>query len=262
MVTVDLAERELAEELVARRGEPDTPFGLYAVWSEDPAADLGRAVERDVFFEAFGNTPDLLAQEYDVYEPASLFLIAVDHNRLLPAGVLRLITATPIGLKTLHDIERVWGESLDDVLERSGVTFHPERVWDGATMAVRREYRASATDGIISASFLQSVPQLGHVFPIDYVLATVDVVVLKLIQDMCARPMHAFKGVEPIRYLDSPLSVPAYFDIAEYTERVRPDPSLYEMWIEGKGFEAAISTPDWAELARVTRPQVPQAADH
>src|SRR5579875_1985596 len=82
------------------------PFGVYVLRSEDPAAELGRSLERAVFLEAFGNTPELLEVEYSPYESASLFLVVVDHRRRLPAGVMRVICpGGPAGLKSLNDLE-------------------------------------------------------------------------------------------------------------------------------------------------------------
>ena len=33
---------------------------MYVLEADDPAAQLARIVERDVFYETFGNTPELL----------------------------------------------------------------------------------------------------------------------------------------------------------------------------------------------------------
>jgi hypothetical protein len=244
---MDLVEAEIVAELAGQAGDPPQPFGLYAIGSDHPGAALGRQVEHEVFYEYFGNTPDLLADEYDPYEHASMYLLAVDHARLVTAGVMRLIMPTPYGLKTLHDMETVWGEDVDAVLERTGITFDRDRVWDVSTIAVRPEYRGSSTDGLISASCLQGVMQIAHVCDVQYFVTTLDMVVLKLFQDLCSRPMALFRGVEPMRYLDSPASVPLYLDVAAYIARVGvEDRPMYEMFVEGKGFEAAMSTPDWS----------------
>src|SRR5438128_969954 len=109
---------ELSYSLIDRHRPADptvplTPFGLYLVPSHQPEAELARSIERDVFFEYFGNTPELLAEEYGRYEQASLFLTVMDHVRVRPAGMIRVIQPSPAGLKTLHDLERVWEQPLD-----------------------------------------------------------------------------------------------------------------------------------------------------
>jgi hypothetical protein len=82
---------------------PRPPFGTYVVASTDPAAALGRQLEQEVFGDVFDNSPELLAAEYDAYEASSVFIIVVDHRRMVPAGVMRLVLPAPIGLKSLED---------------------------------------------------------------------------------------------------------------------------------------------------------------
>ena len=112
---MDLALRELAESVIESSGA-EQPFSLHLIASTDAAAELGRSVEREVFGEVFGNSPELLAAEYAQYEPASVFLVVLDNRRLLPAGVMRLIVSGAQGLKSLDDIERVWGQPIDAVV--------------------------------------------------------------------------------------------------------------------------------------------------
>ena len=54
--------RRLARDVAAPGNT--SPLGVYMFRSTDPGAELARHVERVVFMETFGNTPDLLAQEY------------------------------------------------------------------------------------------------------------------------------------------------------------------------------------------------------
>ena len=63
---------ELATSLIEREGRGETPFGFYIIRSNDPAAELGRAVEREVFLEFFGNTPDMLHDQITVDDPVVL----------------------------------------------------------------------------------------------------------------------------------------------------------------------------------------------
>ena len=89
------------------------PLGVYLFRSADPASELARHVERVVFMETFGNTPELLAKEYAPYEESSIFLCVVDHRRGLPAGTMRILLPSPAGFKTLDDAAPVWGEPVD-----------------------------------------------------------------------------------------------------------------------------------------------------
>jgi hypothetical protein len=95
---------ELADDLLTTTGRDGTPFGVYVLESGDPSSALARQVERDVFLEFFGNTVDMLDAEYRAYDAASTFLCVIDHERRVTAGMIRLISPSPAGFKTLHDL--------------------------------------------------------------------------------------------------------------------------------------------------------------
>jgi hypothetical protein len=235
---------ELATALIEREGRGDTPFGFYIIRSEEPFAELGRAVEREVFYEFFGNTPDLLHAEYDPYESSSLFLVVVDHLRRLPTGVLRVLLPSPVGFKSFHDLESHWGESIDVVAARTGVEFDFDSVWDVATLAVSREYRGEATQGLVTLGLYQGMDMLTNLVDLKHGVAILDLIVYDNVQKAFHRPFAPFKGVEPKRYLDSPSSLPIWCDIQEYRSRLAMiDVELYEVLYAGKGFEAMISSP-------------------
>ena len=154
--------RELGGRVVAAAGHPSEPFGMYAFTADAPESELARHVEREVFYEFFNNTPELLEAEYGPYEASTLFLCMIDHRRRLPAGVIRLVLPSPAGLKSLGDVEPVWGHRIDDVLEVMSLGLDAENAWDVATLAVDSEYRGRATDGLVSLGLYQGVAQLAH----------------------------------------------------------------------------------------------------
>ena len=151
---------ELAD--LAIDGGATEPMGLHLFATDDRRAELARHVERVVFGESFGNTPDLLAAEYGPYEAHSIFLCVLDYRRRLPAGMVRLILPDldGSGLKTFDDIEPIWGVSVDELLRRSSLRMPLDRTWDFATLAVDPAYRAPAAAGLVSTALLQSVSQL------------------------------------------------------------------------------------------------------
>src|ERR687897_560035 len=126
---------ELAEELIAARA-PVQPFGVYVCRSDEPGAELGRFVERGVFLEAFGNTPTQLAEEYDRYEPGSVFITVVDHARRVPCGMMRVLVPSGAGFKSLDDVVARWGIPLAELLENVDDDWDLDGVWDLATLAV------------------------------------------------------------------------------------------------------------------------------
>lgn len=250
-VHLDLVREELAE-LVEGVIDPRSaqPFGVYVLPAREPAAELGRHVEREVFFEFFGNSPLLLAEEYGRYESASLFLCVIDHRRRLPAGTIRVILPSDAGFKSLDDIERVWGERLPDVLDRTGLTLDPQRVWDVATLAVTADYRGGATQGLVSLALYQALGVGALRCGIRWLVTVLDVVVLELIQSQTQSAFSFFHGVEPMRYLDSPSSVPVWCDLETWSRRVEvADHTVYELLCEGRGLEAAVAPPDWDAVA-------------
>jgi hypothetical protein len=233
--------RELGGRIVAAAGQPLQPFGVYAFAAHEPESELARHVEREVFYEFFQNTPELLAAEYGPYEDSTLFLCVLDHRRRLPAGVIRLVLPSPAGLKSLDDVDAVWGHRLDEVLERTGMSFETDRVWDVATLAVDAEYRGRATDGLVSLALYQAVAQLALRCNARWVVTILDLVVLSLVQEATSHAFERFSGVEPLRYLDSPASLPVYCDLDAYFPRLETaDPSMHEILYDGRGLEPAV----------------------
>jgi hypothetical protein len=237
---------ELAADLIDREARGDTPYGLYIMRADDEASELARAVEREVFLEFFGNTAELLAEEYDPFERASLFLCVVDHLRKKPAAALRLLLPSPAGHKSLLDLERAWGQPPDDVIARSGLalTFDQAELWDVATLAVSADYRGASSAGLVSLGLYQGLTMLAGAVDLAHAIAIFDLIVLDLVQSNFHRPWTPFTGVEPQRYLDSPSSLPVYCDVREYRARLALiDADMYELLFAGAGLEAVISSP-------------------
>lgn len=260
-VTLDLPLeelREIAADVVAAAGNPTEPFGLYGFAGASRESALPRTVERNVFAEQFGNSSELLAAEYGEYEPSTFFFCVVDHRRSLPVGSVRLLLPSPAGFKTLADIERAWGLPLDETLQRSALELDRNRVWDVATIAVDREYRGKVTQSLVSGSLYQAICRGAFLAEVGWVIAVLDLIVLDLIQTISHDAYRRFAGCEPMRYLDSPASLPVYCDADAYLPRLAEiDPATYELLIDGRGMEEAVRPPDWdalkASLASVTQ---------
>jgi hypothetical protein len=239
--------RERTARFLQSAGAATEPFGLYVFAADAPESELARHVEREVFDEFFGNTPELLAAEYGAYEAATLFLCVLDHRRHLPAGMMRVVLPSPAGFKSLDDIESAWGHRTHDVLAHTNLALDYERVWDIATLAADAEYRGRATNGLVSLALYQGVVQAALRCNAQWFVTILDLVVLDLIQQTTSRPFQSFTGIEPLSYLDSPASLPVYCDLEEYLPRLHSaDPSMYQILAEGRGLEAAVRPPDWA----------------
>lgn len=252
-------ERDSVVRFLAERTIPPgtaEPFGLYVFGADDPAAELARHVERTVFFEAFGDTPELLAREYDPYEPTSVLFCVIDHLRKLPVGGGRIIAPAPggPGFKSLNDLPAVWGEAAEDLARESGLDMPFERTCDIATVAVMPEYRHAASSGLVALSLyhggLQTAPPCG----IDWMVAVLDMSVFEMARSRFHAPFVPFAGVEARAYLGSPASIPTWLRISEWEARLsEEDPSLYELVVEGKGLDAAVKLPDWERATALLR---------
>jgi hypothetical protein len=226
---------------------PDTHFGVYALTAADPLSELARHVERVVFDEFFGNSPELLAEQYGPYEASTQFFVVLDHRRRLPAGAIRLLRPSANGFKSLLDIETVWGHPLDDTLARTGLALEHGRVWDIATLAVAPDYRGKATNHLISLALCQAVCMAAQVVDVRWLVTILDMIVLDMLQQRLGGPFRRFAGLEPLRYLDSPASLPVYCDLAAHRSHLSAtDPAMHALLYAGRGLETTVATPEWA----------------
>lgn len=234
----------------------DTPFGLYLAGPTDPLSDEARELERVVFFETFGNTASLLEKEYGPFDDCSVFVVVVDHGRSCVAGMIRLILDKHGRLKSIGDIEgEPWNDSLADVLERSGLDdFDPSETLDGATLAVDPAYRKAKAGDLVSFALYRGMCSLSRAADMRWFVTIFDVKVLDAIQRSMRKPFSYFDGIEPLRYLDSPASVPVYLDLVAYSERERAiDPEWEALMFSGKGMEETVSPADYERAAEVVR---------
>ena len=235
----DVELRRLAQRVSAPR--TSAPLGVYLFRSSDPASALARHVERTVFLETFGNTPELLDKEYAPYEEASVFLCVVDHLRHMPAGTMRVLLPSELGFKTLDDTLPVWGESIEAMAARTGVDIDLARTWDIATLAVAPEYRGKATMGLVSMGLYQALALATPRCGIEWLLAILDVPVFRMIRWKLRMPMAGFKGVTARPYLGSPASMPVWCSVSDTERRIAAsDPELHDLYFKGVGMEPAV----------------------
>lgn len=218
------------------------PFGVYAWADPDPAAALARHVERVVFDESFGNSPEQLELEYGKYEATSVFLCVVDHERRLPVGMARTIVPSDAGLKSLDDLEREWGEDIDDVLTRTGLPLQHEHMWDVATIATLPEYRSGETYGVIGMALYQTLATAGLRCGFRWLVAVIDVPVLRVIQWRLGRPFQPYEGVPAMPYLGSSASLPVFTDLPVWSAGLaRSNPVKYDVVCGGHGVEGVVA---------------------
>jgi hypothetical protein len=259
-VELDLGLREQCAALVERSGSTQ-PFGTYILAANDPAAELGRIVEREVFGEFFANTPEMLTEEYAPYEPSSVFLCVIDQRRLVPAGVSRVIRPSTAGFKSVDDIERVWEQQPDDVIARTGSDLDLRQCWDVATLATTADYRGAASEGLVSLALYQAIIMSALAADVPWLVAVMDVAVIDLLSERIGSPFSRYPEIEPRRYLDSPASLPVYVDLIAYGLRLAAaDEAIHSILFRGIGLEAALWTADWRDATRNALVQLDAAA--
>lgn len=237
------------------------PFGAYIFGTGEPGAELGRHLERVIFLEAFGNTIDDLAREYRPYEASSLFIVVVDHERQLPAGVIRVVQPSPVGLKSLNDLESEWGENAEAALRRTGLEFGPEKIWDVATLAVPSEYRGRATGGLVTMGLYQTLTMGARASGIDLLVTILDMPVFRMLRWKMHMIFAGYRDVGPKPYLGSPASIPSWCDLI-YSDRhlAAVDPDLHGILYKGIGLEPALRRADLSLITRTTARDATAAA--
>lgn len=225
--SVDARLNALLEEWPLPAGER---FGCYLIPHRSRFSDLARVVECTVFERFFGNTPECMVDAYAPYEECSLFLLVVDQLQRQAAGALRVILPSPKGLKSLNDIA---GEPLYIDAERI-VKYHaiadPRRCWDIGTLAVLKEYRAAASDHMVSLMLYGQLYALLRRRDIDHMVTILDRHAYAQLTDLLGVPFVSIAGSEPFSYLGSEHSRASYLHLPSveaaveaHIERLSPD---------------------------------------
>jgi hypothetical protein len=230
-------------------GAPE-PFGAYVFGIDGPGAELGRHLERRVFLESFGNTVEDLTREYAPYESSSLFILVIDHRRHLPAGVIRVVRASPAGFKSLNDLEPGWGESAEEVMRRTALDVGPDKIWDVATLAVPLEYRSRAAGGLVTMGLYQTLTMGARVSGVDLLVTILDMPVFRMLRWKMHMIFAGYLGVEPKPYLGSLASVPAWCDLIYADQHLAAvDPALHGILYKGVGLEPGLRLADLRAVA-------------
>lgn len=246
----DAELRRLAGQVIAP--EATEPFGAYLFLGDEPGAELARQLERVVFLEAFGNTPDLLKRELGPYESSSVFICVIDHLRRLPAGVMRVLLPSPGGFKSLRDIEPFWGETAAVLQERTGVELDLSRTWDIATLAVAPGYRGGAARGLVGMGLYQTLTLSALHCDIGWFVAILDMPVFRMIRWKLRMIFAGYEGVAPRPYLGSVASIPAWCDVEDAERHLAAtDPDLHAILVKGVGLEPGLRPVDLACAERL-----------
>ena len=234
--------RDLSKTTGAGASEP---LGAYLFAGDDPRAELARHLEQAVFLETFANSHELLAREYTPYEDASFFICVVDHLLHRPVGAMRVVTPSIAGLKSLTDIEPVWGLPWSTLVERTGLTLDASSTWDIATLAVAPEYRGGAIGGLVTMGLYQTLTLAAFRCGVDWFVAILDMPVFRILRWRLRMIFAGYEGIGPRPYLGSVASLPAWCDVALAARRLEEeDEDLHAVLVRGVGLEQGLRRAD------------------
>ncbi|MGY2083226.1 hypothetical protein [Blastococcus sp. SYSU DS0539] len=234
---------------------------LRLLVADSPAErDAARQVEARVFLQAFGNTPEVLAEEYGPYEARSRFVVVIDDQSGAALGTARLIVPGASPVKTLVDVAgEPWQLPVADSLGAVGL--EPATVWDVGTLAVDPRYRAGAAGAEISVALCHGLWRYARNCVVPGLVTIVDDRVRRLLRAMGV-PWHPMAGAASRPYLGSPASTPCVL-VAHRAEeemaRARPDlaPALVHGRFRSITVDPADLRPARGTLAEETAPAGP-----
>jgi len=128
---------ELLEEREPTGNQSTVCYQLDAANPQDAKyTNIARTLERTRFERRFGNTTDIMHEEYGPWEKQSIFFLAIDMNTAETVSALRAIHDGPNGFKTPKDLGKEFGDSEYEkhIFEHYGIT-DPSTCWDLGTAA-------------------------------------------------------------------------------------------------------------------------------
>jgi hypothetical protein len=198
---------------------------LRLIVAHSPAErDAARRVEARVFLQAFGNTPEVMEQEYGAYEARSRFVAVIDAQSGDALGTARLITAGASPVKTLVDVAgEPWRLPVPDSLATVGLA--PATVWDVGTLAVDPRFRSGSAGAEVSLALCHGIWRYARNCGVPGLVTILDDRVRRLVRAM-GLPWYPMAGAASRPYLGSPASTPCVFVVRTAEEEVygaRPD---------------------------------------
>ena len=207
---------DLTKRLLERQPSPMADkYICFEVDGQDPLSNVGRHIERVRFEKTFGNTADDMAREYGPYEHASTFFISVDREDEAPAGVLRIIRNSAVGLKTINDVA---GPPLHLSKEHI-MAYHNidtlDDCWDIGTVATMPE-QPSATASIQAYRAMYLAADRDNV---KHFISVIDAKALSQLSGYLGIPFQALVDTPPFEYLGSDRSQAVYGHVSDLFER-------------------------------------------
>ncbi len=159
--------------------------------------------------------------------------------------MMRVLTPSAAGFKSLDDIEPVWGLHPDLLIERSGLALDRSCTWDIATLAVDEGYRRGATAGLVTMGLYQTLTLAAFHCGIEWFIAILDMPVFRVLRWRLRLIFAGYEGLSPLPYLGSTVSLPAWCSVFDAERRLaEEDEDLHAVLVRGTGLEHAIHRAD------------------
>ncbi len=237
-----LSDVEIREDLKQQH------FELELIQPHSPDFEEAKRVEGEIFSKAFNNSAEEMEREYGPYERASQFLVVRDRQSNKIAGIIRLISHSAAGFKSLDDLgKQPWGVDTAQLLVDNGIEYDPATTIDIATLGVAEGYRKQDEPGLetqVSLSLYHGLCKFSKERNVRYWVTILDDRVLELVQQI-GEPFERFTGVESASYLGSKSSTPVWCDFPKAAERLRAkNHNLYDVVVEGKTLNKDLVIPE------------------
>jgi hypothetical protein len=185
-----------------------------------------------------------MEREYGPYGGRSRFVTVIDDADGSALGAARLILPDDTGMvKTLIDVAgEPWHLSVPDSLRAAGLSGRP--VWDVASLAVDRRYRAGAAGSEVMLALCYGIYQYSLLSGIPGLVTILDDRVLRLVRAM-GGPWTPMAGATSRPYLGSPASTPCVCPVDSIAESIRSlRPDLAPAAVDGKFRSIALDPAD------------------
>lgn len=173
-----------------------------------------------MFQQAFGNTPEVMEQEYGPYQERSRFVTVIDEEGGSALGVARLIlTDATAPVKTLADVAgEPWHLDVADSLGAAGLA--GGLVWDVASLAVDRRFRSGAAGAEVIVALCHGVHQYSLNCGVEGLVTILDDRILRVVRAM-GMPWTPMAGATSRFYLGSPASTPCLMVMSAVADSIR-----------------------------------------
>jgi hypothetical protein len=219
----------------------------------DPVGEELAATKRceaEVFFEAYGNTPEEFEVEYGPYEDATGFMAVLEGDGEAVAAA-RFIAPGPAGLKTLNDVSRPPWE-VDGLRSARSAGVDPARTWDVATIAVRP---GAGRGGLCASALYHGIINAAYANGVEYFVMIMDSHARRLLTGL-GMQTQALPGTKTGEYLGSVSSTPLWANLHRGLEQQRQgSPDAYRLIFQGVGLDGVAMPSDWTW----PRPSAPAA---